>query len=82
MSNWSSRRSEQYHLYLPADVVAWFDGEFWKVCSETGFGQPVHVPKAPKAAGDRGREDRTVAPLPPSVYQFGQSEWSQNRGTS
>jgi hypothetical protein len=43
--NWSSRLSEQYHLNLPADVVAWFDGEFWKDCSETGFGQPVHVPK-------------------------------------
>jgi hypothetical protein len=41
MSNWSSRLSKQYHLNLPADVVAWFDGELWKDCSETGFGQPV-----------------------------------------
>ncbi|HUG89723.1 MAG TPA: SMI1/KNR4 family protein [Planctomycetaceae bacterium] len=32
---------EQYHLNLPADVVAWFDGELWKECSETGFGQPM-----------------------------------------
>jgi hypothetical protein len=41
MSVWSSRLSKQYHLDLPADVVAWFDGELWKECSETGFGQPV-----------------------------------------
>ncbi|MFL5244642.1 MAG: SMI1/KNR4 family protein [Gemmataceae bacterium] len=41
MSNWSSRLSEQYHLNLPADVVAWFDGELWKECSETSFGQPL-----------------------------------------
>ena len=41
MSKWSSRLSQQYHLNLPADVVAWFDGELWKERSETSFGQPV-----------------------------------------
>jgi hypothetical protein len=41
MSDWSSRLSKQYHLNLPADVVAWFDGERWKEFSETGFGVPL-----------------------------------------
>jgi hypothetical protein len=41
MASWSSRLSKQYDVNLPADVVAWFDGELWKECSETGFGQPV-----------------------------------------
>lgn len=41
MRNWSSRLSKQYQINLSADVVAWFDGELWKKCSQTGFGQPI-----------------------------------------
>ena len=41
MSNWSAKLSKKYELTLPADVVAWFDGEVWKENSETVFGQPV-----------------------------------------
>ncbi len=40
MSDWSSRVSVRFNLNLPADVVAWFDGELWKEASETGFFQP------------------------------------------
>jgi hypothetical protein len=41
VSDWSSRISGQFNLNLPADVVAWFDGELWKESTEMGFFQPV-----------------------------------------
>ena len=41
VSDWSSRISGRYRLNLPADVVAWLDGELWKESSETDFGWPM-----------------------------------------
>ncbi|MCA9094558.1 MAG: hypothetical protein KDA68_13795 [Planctomycetaceae bacterium] len=41
MPSWSSILSNHFHVNLPPDVVAWFDDELWKECSETHFSVPL-----------------------------------------